>query len=74
MTYYLLDVEVTSWGPLILTDVVPLWVLLCEVAVFCYKEFRSGGYLRLSNCYTVIVTRLWEVSRLFTVVLGLAVV
>ena len=30
------------WGPLILTDVVPVGVLLCEVAVFCYDEFRSG--------------------------------
>ena len=62
------------WGPLILTDVVPLWVLLCEVAIFCYDEFGSGGYLWLSNCYTVIVTWLWEVSSLFTVVLGLALV
>ena len=31
------------WGPLILTDVVPVGVLLCEVAVFCYDEFGSGG-------------------------------
>ena len=33
----------TSWGPLILTAVVPVGVLLCEVAVFCYDEFGSGG-------------------------------
>ena len=63
----------TSWGPLILTDVVPLWVLLCEVAVFCY-EFGSGGYLWLSNSYTVTVAQLWEVFRLFAVVLGLTLV
>ena len=58
MTYYLLGVEVTSWGPLILVG-----VLLCEVAVFCYNEFGSGGYLWLSNCYTVIVTQLLEVFQ-----------
>ena len=28
---------------------------LCEVAVFCYDEFGSGGYLWLSNSYTVTV-------------------
>ena len=74
MTSYLLGVEVTSWGPLILTDVVPLWVLLCEVAIFCYNEFGSGGYLWLSNSYTVTVAWLWEVFRLFAVVLGLTLV
>ena len=45
MTKYLLGVEVTSWGPLILTEVVPVGVLLCGVAVFFYDEFWSGGYL-----------------------------
>ena len=75
MTKYLLGVEVTTWGPPILTDVVPVGVLLCEVAVFCYDEFWSGGYLWLSNSYTVTVAQLWEVFfRLFTVVLGLTLV
>ena len=54
----------TSWDPLILTDVVPVGVLLCEVAVFCYDEFGSEGYLWLSNCYTVIVTQLWGVFQI----------
>ena len=45
MNLYLLGVEVTSWGPLMLTDVVPVGGTLCEVAVFCYDEFRSGGNL-----------------------------
>ena len=49
-------------------------VLLCEVAVFCYDEFRSGGYLWLSNSYTVTVAQLWEVFRLFAVVLGCTLV
>ena len=40
-TYWVL--RVTSWCPLILTAVVPVGVLLCEVAVFCYDEFGSGG-------------------------------
>ena len=40
---YLLGVEVTSWGPLILTAVVPVGGTLCEVAVFCYNKFGSGG-------------------------------
>ena len=52
------------WGPLILTDVVPVGVLLCEVAVFCYDEFGSGGYLWLSNSYTVTVAWLWEVFQI----------
>ena len=52
------------WGPLILTDVVPVGVLLCEVAVFCYDEFGSGGYLWLSNCYTVTVAWLLEVFQI----------
>ena len=69
MTYYLLGVEVTSWGPLILTADVPVGVLLCEVAVFCYDEFGSGGYLWLSKSYTVTVAQLWEVFRLVVVVL-----
>ena len=43
MNLYLLGVEVTSWGPLIFTAVVPVGVLLCEVAVFCYDKFGSGG-------------------------------
>ena len=47
---------------------------LCEVAVFCYNEFRSGGYLWLSNGCTVTVAQLWEVFRLFAVVLGLILV
>ena len=63
-TWYLLGVEVTMWGPLILTDVVPVGVLLCEVAVFCYDEFGSGGYLWLSNSYTVTVARLWGVFQI----------
>ena len=61
---YLLGVEVTSWGPLILTEVVPVGVLLCEVAVFCYDEFRSGGYLWSSNSYIVTVAWLWEVFQI----------
>ena len=73
-TKYLLGVEVTSWGPLILTDVVPVGVLSCEVPIFCYNEFGSGGYLWLSNSYTVTVAWLWEVFRLFAVVLGLTLV
>ena len=48
------------WGPLILTDVVPVRVL-CEVVIFCYDEFGSGGYLWLSNSYTVTAAWLWEV-------------
>ena len=28
---------------------------LCEVAIFCYNKFGSGGYLWLSNSYTVTV-------------------
>ena len=64
----------TSWGPLILTAVVPVGVLLCEVAIFCYNEFGSGGYLWLSDSYTVTVAWLWEVFRLFAVVLGLKLV
>ena len=59
----------TSLGLLILTKVVPVGVLLCEVAVFCYDEFRSWGYLWLSNSYTVTVALFWEVLRLFAVVL-----
>ena len=51
------------WGPLILTDVVPVGVL-CEVAVSCYNKFGSGGYLWLSNSYTVTVARLWEVFQI----------
>ena len=47
---------------------------LCEVVIFCYDEFGSGGYLWLSNSYTVTVAWLWEVFRLFAVVLGLALV
>ena len=39
-------------------------VLLCEVAVFCYDKFRSGGYLWLSNSYTVTVAYLWEVFQI----------
>ena len=74
MTGYLLGVEVTSWGPLILTAVVPVGVLLCEVAVFCYDECGSWGYLWLSNSYTVTVARLWKVFRLFAVVLSLTLV
>ena len=45
MNLYLLGVGMISWVPLILTAVVPVGVLLCEVAVFCYDEFGSGGYL-----------------------------
>ena len=54
----------TSWGPLILTEVVPVGVLLCEVAIFRYNEFRSGEYLWLSNSYTVTVAYLWEVFQI----------
>ena len=43
----------TSWGPLILTAVVPVGVLLCEVAIFCYNEFGSGG-----TCGRVTATQL----------------
>ena len=53
---------------------VPVGVLLCEVAIFCYDEFGSGGYLWLSASYTVTVAWLWEVFRLFAVVLGLTLV
>ena len=59
-TWYLLGVWVTMWGPMILTYAVPVGGTLCEVAVFCYDEFGSGGYLWLSNRYTVTVARLWE--------------
>ena len=52
------------WGPLILTDVVPVGGTLCEVAIFCYDEFGSGGYLWLSNSYTVTVAQLWEVFQI----------
>ena len=48
----------TTWGPLILTDVVPV-----GVAVFCYDEFGSGGYLWLSKSYTVTVALLWGVFQ-----------
>ena len=34
------------------------WGTLCEVSVFCYDEFRSGGYLWGCNSYTVTVTLL----------------
>ena len=44
-TWYLLGVEVTAWGPMILTDAVPVGGTLCEVAVFCYDKFGSWGYL-----------------------------
>ena len=54
----------TTWGPLILTDVVPVGGTLCEVAVFCYDKFGSGGYLWLSNSYTVTVAQLWEVFQI----------
>ena len=54
----------TSWGPLILTCVLPVGVLLCEVAVFCYNEFGSGWYLWLSNSYTVTVAQLWGVFQI----------
>ena len=64
MTSYLLGVEVASWGPLVLTEVIPVGVLLCEVAIFCYNGFRSGGYLWLSNSYTVTVAYLWEVFQI----------
>ena len=39
-------------------------VTLCEVAVFCYNEFWFGGYLWLSNSYTVAVVWLWEVFQI----------
>ena len=71
MNLYLLGVGVISWGPLILTAVVPVGVHLCEVALFCYDEFGSGDYLWSKNSYTVTVARLWEVFRLFAVVLDL---
>ena len=58
-TWYLLGVGVTAWGPMILTDAVPVGGTLCEVVVFCYNKFGSGGYLWLSNSYTVTVALLW---------------
>ena len=61
MNLYLLGVGVISWGPLILTVDIPVLVLLCEVALFCYNEFGSGGHLWLSNSYIVTVAQLWGV-------------
>ena len=37
---------------------------MCEVAVLCYDEFGSGGYLWLSKSYTVTVAQLWEVFQI----------
>ena len=54
----------TSWGPLILTDVVPVGVPCVKLPYFCYDEFGSGGYLWLSKCYIVTVAWLWEVFQI----------
>ena len=38
--------------------------MLCEVAIFCCDKFGSGGYLWLSNSYTVTVAQLWKVFQI----------
>ena len=43
MTKYLLGVEVTTWGPLILTDVVPVGVLCVKLSYYVTPSFWSGG-------------------------------
>ena len=55
------------WGPLILTDVVPVGVLCVKLPYSVMVSLGLGGYLWLSNSYTVTVAWLWEVFRLFTV-------
>ena len=39
---YLLDVEVTSWGPLILTAVVPVGVLYVKLPCFVMMSLGLG--------------------------------
>ena len=43
MTLYLLGVEVTTGGPLILTYVVPVGVLCVKLPYSVTMSFRSGG-------------------------------
>ena len=55
----------TTWGQFILTDVVPMGVLCVELPYFRYDKFWSGGgYLWLSDSYTVAVVRLWAVFQI----------
>ena len=52
------------WGPLILTGIVPVGVLCVKLLYSVMMSFGSGGYLWLSNSYTVTVAQLWEVFQI----------
>ena len=52
-----------------------LWGYFCvKLPYFVMMSLGLGGYLSLSNSYTVTVAWLWEVFRLFAVGLGLTLV
>ena len=52
-TWYLLGVEVTMWGPLILTDVVPVGVLCVKLPYSVTMSLGLGG-----TCGGVTATQL----------------
>ena len=52
------------WGPLILTGVVLVGVLCVKLPYSVTMSLDLGGYLWLSNSYTVTVAQLWEVFQI----------